>query len=117
MKIIFLFALILFPACSDQRSASDQKHIIGSAFTPIELGPCVGPAAPLGCFDPTPYPCLLAEANIGRCEQDYALVPVEQRKSGTVDMSSNKPAAAGDGDERKRSMSASPYPTAGEPVR
>jgi len=114
MKIIFLFALILFSACSTDRSAPDQKHIIGIVFRTIEFGPCAGPAAPLGCFDPTPYPCLLAEGNIDRCEQDYARVPVEQKMSGTVGISSNKQATPGNGDEPMRSRSTLPYPAAGE---
>ena len=100
MKIIFLFALILFSACITNRTTPDQKPIVGSAeWRLLEVGPCDRGAAPLGCFDPTPDPCLVTEVNLRRCEQDFAAVPVQQGKPRTVKVSSNDPAAPGDGDE------------------
>ena len=117
IKIVLLFALILSLACATNRSTPDHKHIIGTAMRPFQFGTCGGPAPPLGCFDATPYPCLLAEGNLQRCEQDYARVPVQHEKSGTVSVSSNKPAAPDGEDDRTPANSTSHYSAAGDPER
>lgn len=92
IKLILLFALIFSSACgTDSNRPSiigiDVSAIIGSS----ESGKCGGGGGPLGCYDPTPDPCLLTDANLRRCEQDHALVPVQRgnKISGAVSTSSN----------------------------
>jgi len=99
IKLIFLFALILSSACGANGNRPGQNYIIGSGAS----SKCGGGGAPLGCYDPTPDPCLLTDANLRRCEQDHAPVPVQRgnKTSGAVSTSSNQPASPGGGNDSK----------------